>query len=62
MAARFYGINVGQSSWEVSSAATTQTKDIEVQIDLDKVTAEVDVKKALDNILAAIMRGTWPPA
>ena len=37
MARRFFGLNVGQHEFDVTDAATTQTKDIELNVDLSKM-------------------------
>jgi hypothetical protein len=56
MAHRFYGLNRGQTEFDVVDAATTQTKDIEVNIDLSKGLEKVEIAVKLDEIKNAIMK------
>lgn len=60
MAAYYYGINKGQSSWDAVAQGTQPTKDVVLIV--DNGLTEVEVKKALDNLLALIQRGNWPPS
>lgn len=60
MAAYYYGINKGDSPWAAVAQGTQPTKDVILIV--DNALTEVEVKKALDNLLALIQRGPWPPS
>lgn len=63
MASEYYGLNRGQTEFQVVNSSSTNSTDIEVRIDLTKgfTTAEIDNK--LQEIYDTIIRNNlWPPA
>lgn len=61
MANAFYGVNVGQGTYDVSVASSTQTKDIEINVNLSNVTKREDLLKAVEQLEDAIVRANFPP-
>lgn len=64
MASRFYGIDLGAQLTvaSVSEAATTNTKGVEIQVDLSKVTRKIDILQALEVLKAYIISRETDPA
>lgn len=67
MAERFYGLNRGESSDQVTEgSSSTATTDVEIRIDLAGIAAggegRAEVKEMVENIMRFIFRDTWPPA
>lgn len=56
MANRFYGLNRGQTEFDVVDASSTQSKDIEVNIDLSKSWEKGEVLVKLEEIYNAILK------
>lgn len=49
MASRFYGANVGaMQPTDVSEAASTTSRAVEIQVDLTKTTKRIEVLQALE--------------
>lgn len=59
--AYFYGVNKGQGDFDVTVASSTQTKDVEVQINQANVTDKQSVILALEHILNQVIRSPYPP-
>lgn len=62
MASRYYALDIGQNEYEVAEGATTQSKTVEVAVDLADNATREQVLVALDNIKNYILRDVWPPA
>jgi hypothetical protein len=62
MASRFYALDIGDNEYEVSEGATTQSKTVEVAVDLADNATREQVLIALKNIENYILRDIWPPA
>jgi hypothetical protein len=62
MASRYYGLALGANAYEVVEGASSDTTDIEVQVDLANSPTREDVVVGLTNIINYIMRDQWPPA
>lgn len=61
--AYFIGVDNKQGIMDqpATIATSTQTKDVEVQINATNVTDKVTALLALEKIQRAIESGTWPP-
>jgi hypothetical protein len=61
--AYFIGVNntQGVTDQPPSVATSTQSKDVEVQINATNVTDKETALLALEKITLAITTGTWPP-
>jgi hypothetical protein len=62
MASRYYALDIGDNEYEVSEGATTQSKTVEVAVDLADNATREQVLIALKNIENYILRDIWPPA
>lgn len=62
MADRFYGLDRGDTEFDVSEGSSTPTKDIEVAVDLAVSLEKSEVLQLLDMIKNHIVKGDWPPA
>jgi hypothetical protein len=62
MASRFYALDLGGNEYEVAEGAATQSKTVEIVIDLDDNPTRADVFVAIENIRNYILRDVWPPA
>lgn len=66
MADHFYGVDKGDTEFDVTDDTSSPTKDVEVVIDLATIgTKSTDREKvllALDMIKNHIMKNQWPPA
>lgn len=62
MANRFYGLDRGQTEFQVNEAAATATKDVELNVDLAVSLEKSEVIMLLEQIKAHIIKGNWPPA
>ena len=63
MASRFFGINLGQTEVNVVEGASTNSTDVEVQVNLATVTTQQQVLNMLDYISQFFLRETtkYPP-
>lgn len=61
MANAFYGVNVGQGTYDVTVASSTQTKDVEINVNLSNATSKESVLKALKQLEDAIIRNPYTP-
>ena len=59
--AYFYGVNKGDSEYKVTVASTTQSKDVEVQVNATNVTDRQSLILAMQNLINQIVRSPWPP-
>jgi hypothetical protein len=62
MASRFYALDIGGNEYEVAEGATTQSKTVEIAVDLADSATREQVLIAIDNIKNYILRDIWPPA
>lgn len=62
MADRFYGIDRGETEFDVADALSSPTKDVEVVVDLAVNLEKSEVLQALDMIKNHILKADWPPA
>lgn len=62
MASRFYGLNRGQTEFQVTEGSATGSTDVEVRVDLTKSLDKNDVLVKLQEICNWILKGNWPPA
>ncbi len=62
MADRFYGLDRGETEFDVTEQATSPTKDVEVAIDLAVNLTKSEVLQKLDEIKNHIVKGDFPPA
>jgi len=62
MASRYYALEIGDNEYEVAEGATTQSKTVEIAIDLADNATREQVLVAIDNIKNYILRDIWPPA
>ena len=62
MASRYYALDIGENEYEVAEGATTQSKTVEVAVDLADGATRDQVLVALKNIENYILRDVWPPA
>lgn len=59
--AYFYGVNKGDNEYEVKVASTTQSKDVEVQVNATNVTDRQSLILAMQILINQIIRSPWPP-
>lgn len=59
--AYFYGVNKGDNEYEVTVASTTQSKDVEVQVNATNVTDRQSLILAMQILINQIIRSPWPP-
>lgn len=62
MASRYYALDIGDNEYEVSEGASTQSKTVEIAVDLADSATREQVIVAIDNIKNYILRDIWPPA
>lgn len=62
MASRYYALDIGQNEYQVAEGSSTQSKTVEVAVDLADSATRDQVLVALDNIKNYILRDSWPPA
>lgn len=62
MASRYYALEIGDNEYEVAEGASTQSKTVEIAINLDDSATRDQVLVAIDNIKNYILRDIWPPA
>lgn len=61
MAQAYYGVNLGQGTYDVQVGSSTASTDIEVRVNEANVANRADLVKALEQIQDAIMRNPWQP-
>lgn len=62
MASEYYGINRGQTEFQVTIQTSSPTKNLEVKVDLTSGMTKAEVVQALEMIINNIVKGNWPPA
>jgi hypothetical protein len=62
MASRYYALDIGENEYEVAEGSATQSKTVEVAVDLADGATRDQVLVALKNIENYILRDVWPPA
>lgn len=62
MADRFYGLDRGDTEFDVADALSSPTKDVEVVVDLAIGMDRDEVIRALDMMKNHILKVDWPPA
>lgn len=62
MADRIYGLDRGDTEFDVSEGSSSPTKDVEVVVDLAVSLEKEEVIRALEMIKNHIIKGNWPPA
>lgn len=62
MASEYYGLNRGQTEFQVTEQASTPSKDVELKIDLTKNLTKAEVILILEMIENHLVKGNWPPA
>jgi len=62
MADRIYGLDRGDTEFDVSEGSSSPTKDVEVVVDLAVSLEKSEVLRKLDEIKNHIVKGNWPPA
>jgi hypothetical protein len=62
MASRYYGLALGGNAYEVVEGSSSDTTDVEVQVDLANSPTREQVIVALTNIINYMTRDQWPPA
>lgn len=62
MADRFYGLDRGDSEFDVSEDSSSPAKGVEVCVDLAVSLQKSEVIILLDMIKNHIIKGNWPPA
>jgi len=62
MADRFYGLDRGETEFQIVEDSSSPTKDVEVVVDLAVNLEKSEVLEKLDEIKNHIIKGNWPPA
>jgi hypothetical protein len=62
MADRIYGLDRGETEFNVAESSSSPAKDVEVVVDLAVGLEKSEVLLALDMIKNHIIKGDWPPA
>jgi hypothetical protein len=62
MARRYYGLDRGETEFNVTEQATTPSKAVEVNFDLAAGLEKNEILIKLDEIKNHILKGIYPPA
>lgn len=62
MASRYYALDLGENITQVTEDSSTQSKTVEVAIDLADGATRQEVFNALENIKNFILQDIYPPA
>ena len=62
MASRYYALDIGLPQTSVVEGSSTQSKTVEVAVDLADTPTREQVLIALKNIENYILQDVWPPA
>lgn len=60
MANRFFGFNRGQTEFQIVESGSTQTKDVELNLDLSKNITKSELLKMLDEIKNYLLKSQYP--
>lgn len=62
MASRYYGMNRGDNETAIAEGSSTNSKAIELVIDLTKSLTKAEVIQAIKMLTNYLIKGNWPPA
>lgn len=62
MAKQYFGLNRGQTEFDITQDSSTVSKDVELVIDLSKSLTKSEVLIKLEELENAILKNQWPPA
>lgn len=62
MANRYFGLNRGQTEFDIVQDSSTNSTDIELRVDLSKSLTKSEVLVKLEELENAILKNQWPPA
>jgi hypothetical protein len=62
MASRYYALEIGLPQTDVAEGSSTQSKTVEVAVNLADSATRDQVLVALENIKNYILQDVWPPA
>ena len=67
MARQYWGLNRGQTEFQVVTSSTDPATDFEISyntstVDPDKAQGRMEFVQALEQMINAVMKGNWPPA
>lgn len=62
MASRYYALDLGENMTQVAEGSSTQSKTVEIAINLADGANRQQVFEAIENIRNYILQDTWPPA
>lgn len=62
MASRYYALDLGGSIVDVAEGSSTQSKTVEIAIDLADGASRQEVFNAIENIKNYILQDIYPPA
>lgn len=60
--ANFIGINQGQNEYQAVAATSTNSTDVEIQVNTTNVTSKEDLLLAIEKLENFIIRSTYPLA
>jgi hypothetical protein len=62
MASRYYALDLGENMTQVAEGSSTQSKTVEIAINLADGANRQQVFEAIENIRNYILQDSWPPA
>lgn len=62
MASRYFALNRGQQKTDITQGSSTQSKSLEVAVNLADNMEKHEVLEELENIRLYILENIWPPA
>lgn len=62
MADRIYGLDRGDTEFDVAEDSSSPTKDVEIVVDLAVSLEKSEVLQLIDMMKNHIIKGNWPPA
>jgi hypothetical protein len=62
MASRYYALDIGDNMTEVAEGSSSQSKTVEIAIDLADNANRNQVLECIENIKNYILQDAWPPA
>jgi len=60
MASNYYGLNKGQNQTQVVVGTSTGSTDVELRVDMAKISSREDALVVLENIRNAFIQATFP--